>query len=112
VREFVVPAEEAGTRLDVVLTRQMPDWSRSQIQRLIRAGQVTVGTRAARKAGEEVEAGTRIVVRTERGEGRAVPEDLPLVDRGVYKRSVLAHPGSGSKTHLACLLGPLPTRFL
>jgi 23S rRNA pseudouridine1911/1915/1917 synthase len=77
-REFVVPAESAGDRLDVFLSRQMPDWSRSQIQRLIRAGGVTLGANPARKAGEEVEAGTRISVRPEREEQRATPEDLPL----------------------------------
>ena len=78
MREFVVPAEAAGGRLDIFLARQMPDWSRSQIQRLIRDGRVTVGSAPAKKAGEEIEAGTRISVRAEREELRAQPEDLPL----------------------------------
>ena len=51
-REFVVPDAAAGERLDVFIAQQMPDWSRSQIQRLIRAGLVTVNAapraRAAR----------------------------------------------------------------
>jgi 23S rRNA pseudouridine1911/1915/1917 synthase len=78
LREFEVPAEAAGARLDVFLARSMPEWSRSQIQRLIAAGQVAVGGRPARKAGETVEAGARIAVRAERAELRARPEDLPL----------------------------------
>jgi 23S rRNA pseudouridine1911/1915/1917 synthase len=77
-REFVVPAESAGDRLDIFLSRRMPDWSRSQIQRLIREGWVTLGGNLARKAGEEIEAGTRISVRPECEEQRATPEDLPL----------------------------------
>lgn len=78
-REFTVPGEDAGRRLDVFLARQMPDWSRSQLQRLIRQGCVTVGARPARKAGEAVDAGDRVTVRAERQVVRAMPEALPLV---------------------------------
>ncbi len=77
-REFDVPPDAAGTRLDVFLARRMPDWSRSALQRLIRAGRVTVGSRPARKGGEVVPAEARIRVEAEREELRATPEDLPL----------------------------------
>lgn len=105
-REFVVPAEESGGRLDVFLARHMPDWSRSQVQRLIRAGLVTVGPRAARKAGESVEAGARIGVRAELQELRAVPEDLPLAvvyeddDLLVVNKpaGMVVHAGAGVKS--------------
>ena len=83
VSSFQFPVSESGERLDVFLTRQMPDWSRSQIQRLIRSGFVKVGERPARKGGEAVEAGEVISVRAEREELRAAPEDLPL--RIVYE---------------------------
>ena len=106
MRQFVVPAESAGDRLDVFLVRQMPDWSRSQIQRLIREGLVTVGSAPARKAGEEIEAGTQISVRAEREELRATPEDLPLAI--VYEDSdilvvnkaagMVVHVGAGIKS--------------
>ena len=62
MRQFMVPAEAAGDRLDLFLVRQMPDWSRSQIQRLIREGLVTVGSASAKKSGEVIEAGTQISV--------------------------------------------------
>ena len=75
---FVVPAEAAGERLDLFLVRQMPDWSRSQIQRLIRDGLVTLGSVPAKKGGEVLTAGTAISVRAEHDESRATPEDLPL----------------------------------
>ncbi len=77
-RQFIVSAEEAGRRLDLFLTRHMPDWSRSQIQRQIRSGFVTVGAETVYKAGQEVEAGGRITIRAARHELRAVAEDLPL----------------------------------
>lgn len=77
-REFVVPAESAGNRLDHFLVLQMPDWSRSQIQRLIREGRVRVGSSPARKSGEEIEAGTHVSVSAEHEETRAMAEDLPL----------------------------------
>jgi 23S rRNA pseudouridine1911/1915/1917 synthase len=41
-QRLVVPAAEAGRRLDVFLARQLPARSRSEIQRLIRTGHVTV----------------------------------------------------------------------
>lgn len=77
-REFVVSDEDAGLRLDHFLVRRMPEWSRSQVQRLIRSGLVKISGSAARKAGHMVEAGDRIAVKAERRELRASPEDLPL----------------------------------
>ncbi len=105
-REFVVPAEAAGERLDVYLAAQMPDWSRSQIQRLIRQGLVTLGGVLPRKAGKEVEAGARIKVQAEREELRASPEDLPLAivyedaDILVVNKSagMVVHIGAGVKS--------------
>jgi 23S rRNA pseudouridine1911/1915/1917 synthase len=78
VREFVAANADAGSRLDVFLTRQLPEWSRSQIQRQIRSGNVTIGSRTAYKAGEELEPGDRVTLRASRQELRALPEDLPL----------------------------------
>ncbi|HEV2492457.1 MAG TPA: RluA family pseudouridine synthase [Terriglobia bacterium] len=105
-REFVVPAEDAGRRLDVFLARQLPEWSRSQLQRQIRSGQVTIGSRAAYKAGEEVSAGDRITLRASRQELRAEAEALPL--EIVYEDDDLAvvnkpsgmavHAGAGVKS--------------
>jgi len=106
LREFIVSAESADTRVDVFLARHMPDWSRSQIQRLIRAGLVTMDARSARKAGEAVEAGQRVTVRVERQEIRAAPEALPLsivyedADLVVVSKSagMVVHVGAGVKT--------------
>ena len=77
-REFVVEAEDSGARLDVFLTRHMPDWTRSQVQRQIRSGLVSIGSRAAYKAGEEVSTGQRVTLCAARHELHATPEELPL----------------------------------
>ena len=106
LREFIVAPEDSGTRVDVFLARYMPDWSRSQIQRLIRAGLVTIGARPARKAGEAVEPGQRVTVRVERPEMRAAPEALPLTivyedaDLVVVSKSagMVVHVGAGVRT--------------
>jgi 23S rRNA pseudouridine1911/1915/1917 synthase len=105
-REFLVPAEAAGDRLDRFLVRQMPDWSRSQIQRLIRDGLVTVGSVPAKKSGEELEAESIIYVRAEHEEVSVAPEDIPLAI--VYEDSdilvvnkaagMVVHVGAGVKS--------------
>ena len=104
-RQFVVPKEAAGDRLDLFLVRQMPDWSRSQISRLIREGLVTVGTVAAKKSGEAIES-AHISVTAKHEESQAMPEDLPLDI--VYEDSdilvvnkaagMVVHVGSGIKS--------------
>src|SRR5208337_2982672 len=117
-RQFVVPAEAAGDRLDVFLARQMPDWSRSQIQRLIREGLVMVGSVPAKKSGQVIESGARISVTAEHEEPRATPEDLPLAV--VYEDSdilvvnkaagMVVHVGSGIKS--GTLVNALLSRFV
>lgn len=113
--DFIVPAESAGDRLDHFLTRKLPDWSRSQIQRLIHDGLVSVGAATARKPGVEIAAGTRIGVRAEREELRAVAENLPLAvvyedaDLLVVNKpaGMVVHVGAGVKsgTLVNALLG-------
>lgn len=77
-REFVVAPQDAGRRLDIFLARQMPDWSRSSLQRQIVSGQVTLGSETIYKAGEVVKAGEKITVRAPLREMRALAEDLPV----------------------------------
>lgn len=78
VVEFTVGPNEAGLRLDVCLVLHMPDWSRSQLQRLIRSGRVSVGAIEARKAGQLVEAGDAVAAVAFREPFRAQAEALPL----------------------------------
>ncbi len=87
-------------RIDVFLTRRVPDFSRSQVQRLIRSGLVKIGARAASKAGETVTAGESISVRAERQEIRATAEALPL--EIVYEDSdlVVVNKAAGMVVHV------------
>jgi 23S rRNA pseudouridine1911/1915/1917 synthase len=59
--DLTVPAEAAGARLDRYLAERLPERSRSQLQRLIHAGQVQVNGQAARPA-LRLEAGDRVVM--------------------------------------------------
>jgi 23S rRNA pseudouridine1911/1915/1917 synthase len=75
---FLVPASGAGERLDHFLATQLPALSRSQIQRLIRAGHVRVAPGRA-KPGLIVAAGMTIDVEVPRPVPAAPqPEALPL----------------------------------
>ena len=56
-----VPPEHEGVRLDRFLAAVLPEHSRSQIQRLIRDGQVTLGGRPCRVS-TQVHAGQRVGV--------------------------------------------------
>jgi len=76
--ETVVPAESDGVRLDRFLTSVLGDYSRSQIQRLIRDGHVDVGGGTA-KPNQPVKAGHSITVDVpEPVAPHPQPESLPL----------------------------------
>ncbi|HEX5482390.1 MAG TPA: RluA family pseudouridine synthase, partial [Terriglobia bacterium] len=77
-QDLIVILAEGGQRLDILLSRRLPDWSRSQLQRLIRAGLVEVNSHPAHKAGEIIAAGDRVRVHLEKPDSRAAPENLPL----------------------------------
>jgi 23S rRNA pseudouridine1911/1915/1917 synthase len=75
---FTVPDDSEGVRLDRFLVSVLADWSRSQIQRLIREGQVRVGGHDA-KANQAVKIGQHVTVDIpEPVEPSPGPEALPL----------------------------------
>jgi 23S rRNA pseudouridine1911/1915/1917 synthase len=77
-QEFVVLPEEAGTRLDRVVTAHCPDLSRTRVQELIDAGLVAANGRAA-KGSQRLRGGERITVEVQpRPPLRAEPESIPL----------------------------------
>lgn len=79
-RERVVhfQVDKAGERLDRYLARNLPDLSRSQIQRLIRDGQVAVGEETP-KPGTPVSPGMRVVVRIPPPPSEEItPQPIPL----------------------------------
>jgi 23S rRNA pseudouridine1911/1915/1917 synthase len=77
-QELIVPSEEAGVRIDRYLTGVLPVLSRSQIQRLIKDGLVTIATHTVRP-NRVVHEGETIVVEIPEPASAAVhPEDLDL----------------------------------
>lgn len=76
---FTAEAENAGERLDRYLTAQIPDHSRSQIQRLIQDGRVTHSRYTKAKPNSDVRDGDVITVDLPDPVPTAVqPEDIPL----------------------------------
>ena len=118
-REFVVPPELAGRRLDQVLALLMPEYSRSRIQSWIEADAVQVDGASAR-ARQKVWPGAliRVVPRLHPAELPARPEAMPLPivheDEAILvldkPAGLVVHPGSGnwSGTLLNALLHHAP----
>jgi 23S rRNA pseudouridine1911/1915/1917 synthase len=77
-QEFVVLPEEAGERLDRVVTAHCPDLSRTRVQELIEAGLILLNARAA-KGSQRLRGGERLTVEVRpRPPLRAEPESIPL----------------------------------
>ena len=72
--------EQAGTgRLDVFLTASLPEFSRSRIQGLIRAGFVTVNAEVVTKTGRALEQGEQVQISIPAPlPSGLVPETIPL----------------------------------
>jgi 23S rRNA pseudouridine1911/1915/1917 synthase len=78
VRSYVIPADLAGARLDVALSRLAPDLTRSRVQRLVAGGRVRVSGRPA-KAAARLREDDVLEVEIPPPEPTAlVPQDLPL----------------------------------
>ncbi len=77
--KFAVQAEEAGARLDRVITLHCPDLSRTRVQELIESGLVLIDGHAARKGALHLRGGENISVEApERPPIRAEAESIPL----------------------------------
>ena len=117
-RQLSIQADRPGERLDTAVARLCPI-SRSQTQRLIEAGLVTVAGQPRRKAGERLEGGELLVVRLPPPvEATPQPEAIPL--DVVYEDAHLivvnkpagmaVHPGPGhaGRTLVNALLAHCP----
>ncbi len=101
--ETIINAEESGERIDALLARNLPDFSRSQLQKLLEQGAVTIKGKALKKnyrcnAGDEIS-----IVLPELQDVPLVPQDIPLdvvfEDRDVIvvnkPRGLVVHPAPG-----------------
>jgi len=104
IHEFSVPEGEKIERLDIFLTGQLPDMSRSHIQKLIAAGQATVQGKVA-KANLKLRSGDVVRLTVPEPEPiETLPEDIPLdvlyEDREVIvvnkPRGMVVHPAAGN----------------
>lgn len=76
--EILVPQEKEGTRLDIFLSGQNLDLTRSRIQKLIEAGQILVNGSSA-KASHKVKSGEKITIEIPPPrESKILPENIPL----------------------------------
>ena len=106
LREFVAGDKDLGCRLDIFLAEHMPDWSRSQLQQLIRSGLVKIGGEPASKSGVKLEAGDCISILAKHEPISAFPEELPLTilyeddDLAVVDKAagMAVHIGVGTKS--------------
>ena len=103
LERLVVEEEEAGTRLDLYLARELPDMSRSRLQRLINEKQILVNARSTRPS-YRIQAGDEIQVNLPPAEVPDIaPEPIPLdivyEDRDLLvvnkPRGMVVHPGAG-----------------
>lgn len=77
-REVTFTLDEGGERLDKVIATHVPDLSRATVQRLIKAGAVTVNGQSS-KPSYRVQVGDEIVVRVPAEVLKpVVPENMPL----------------------------------
>lgn len=99
--EFQVPPSQTGARLDQFLVGMVPDHSRSQIQRLIKEGQVQVEGRPARP-NTAVRSGDRILVDVPPPKN-ATPASQPLPIDVVYEDAdlVVVNKAAGMVVHPA-----------
>ena len=102
--DIAVPAELGGQRVDVFLTSQLPDLTRTHIQKLIAYGSVTINGKLL-KANYKVEPGDTLnLIMPEPVQGEVIPENLPLdilyEDEAMIivnkARGMVVHPAPGN----------------
>jgi 23S rRNA pseudouridine1911/1915/1917 synthase len=105
--EFTAEADHEGERLDRYLTDQVPEFSRSQIQRLIEGGHVTHSRYKKVKPNNDIREGDVIGVELpEAAASTAQAEDIPLEilfndpDLVVVNKpaGMVVHPAAGNQT--------------
>jgi len=114
-RDFVVLPEQAGERLDRVVTLHCTDLSRTRVQELIEEGLVLLDSRAA-KGSHRVHGGERVTVEVQprppmRAEAESIPLDIIYEDHDVVAvnkpAGMVVHAGAGNPrgTLVNALLG-------
>lgn len=105
--ELTVPNEYAGQRLDRYLAQALPQFSRSRLQALIRAGEVQLRGKAARIR-ETVRSDDTVTVtippiKQIDAEAEEIPLEILFEDEDLLvlnkPAGLVVHPGAGNQTH-------------
>lgn len=105
--ELTVPNEQAGERLDRYLARALPQFSRSRLQALIRAGEVRLRGERARPR-ELVRTGDVVsliepVVQEIEDKAEEIPLEILFEDSDLLvlnkPAGLVVHPGAGNQAH-------------
>lgn len=107
--EFVVGAGEAGVRLDQFLAARLAKYrSRSQVKKLIEAGEVTIDGRVVKMAHYPVKQGETVRIEWEERGGEemraeAIPLDIVYEDQDLLvvnkPPGMVVHPAHGNPSH-------------
>ncbi len=104
---FLVDDEEAGERLDAWLSSRIPELSRSRIQKAVKAGEVLVDEKPAKKVSTRLEGGEKVILRFDPPQPPgAAPEDIPIdivyEDESLLvvnkAAGMVVHPAPGNRT--------------
>jgi 23S rRNA pseudouridine1911/1915/1917 synthase len=105
--ELTVPNEQAGERLDRYLARALPQFSRSRLQALIRAGEVRLQGQPTRpreliRTGDVVSLVEPVVQEIE-DKAEEIPLEILFEDDDLLVLNkppgLVVHPGAGNQTH-------------
>ena len=101
---LVIPAEQAGQRLDQALAALLPDYSRSRLKAWIESGEIRVDG-LVRRPRDKVSGGEAVSLAASlREDARTEPQAMPLVlvheDRHLFvvdkPAGLVVHPGAGN----------------
>ena len=105
--QFVVSKEDAKLRLDRVLAKQLPEYSRSRLQQLIRGGFVRLNGAITRprqpvRSGDEIELTEPPLEKIE-NQPEPIPLDVLFEDNDLIvinkPAGLVVHPGAGHQQH-------------
>jgi 23S rRNA pseudouridine1911/1915/1917 synthase len=103
---FLIDEESGGERIDSYLSEQIPELSRSRIQKAIRGGDLLVGSEAVRKPSRKVHPGETVMLSFSPPKPLDVsPEEIPLdivhEDEGLLvinkPAGMVVHPAPGNE---------------
>nr|WP_177221306.1 RluA family pseudouridine synthase [Moorella thermoacetica] len=104
--EVVVPPEARGRRIDAWLAGELPEVSRSRIQQLLEAGEITLALPGRLKANYRLRGGERVRVRLPEptllaARPEAIPLDILYEDEDIIvvnkPQGMVVHPAPGSE---------------